>query len=77
MMPIVDELEVEFGAQMTVLRLNAAEQASQTLMFDYGLNGHPSFAVLDSKGNVAQRFAGTQPKEALKEAMATVLEPGP
>lgn len=72
MMPIVDGLQVEFEGQLYVVQLNAAEPANAALQAQYGLRGHPTFAILDAEGNVSQTFIGPQPVEILRAAMAAV-----
>lgn len=73
MMPIVDGLESEFVGEVTISRLNAAEPANVQLQQEYGLRGHPSFAVLDGDGRVVQVFIGPQTEETLRAALAAVL----
>ena len=74
MMPIVNGLEDELGAQINVVRLNAAESDVVALQSQYGLRGHPSFAVLDEGGNVVERYFGPQSAETLREALQSALE---
>jgi thioredoxin-like negative regulator of GroEL len=74
MTPIVDGLKAEFAGQAAVIRLNA--EAAAELMNDYGGRGHPTFVVLDGKGDVTQRFTGPQPEETLREAVVAALADG-
>lgn len=66
-------LEKEFAGQAGVLQLDANESANARLLQQYGLRGHPTFAVLDGEGRVAQTFIGPQSGEALRAALTAVL----
>lgn len=68
-MPIVDGLEDEFNGKANVYKLNALETKNAELMTQYGLRGHPTFALLDSDGRVRQTFIGPQSEEVLREAL--------
>ena len=72
MMPIVNGLGEEFSNTVAVVLLNSAVPAEQRLAQSYGLRSHPSFAVLDSQGEVSQQFFGPQPEETLRAAMEGV-----
>lgn len=71
-MPIVNGLEDEFAGDVAVIRLNAADRNNAAIQSRYGLRGHPSFAVLDSEGEVADSFFGPQSAETLRAAMDNV-----
>jgi len=73
MTSIVNGLEAEFSGEVTVFRLNAAEPENVSLMQNYGLRGHPSFAVLDKDGRVTQIFFGPQSEEELRTALKATL----
>ena len=73
MTPIVDGLESDFSGQARVLQLNANETENAQLQQQYGLRGHPTFAVLDRNGRVVQRFIGPQAEEVLHEALTAVI----
>lgn len=74
MQPIVDGLETEFEEQVTVIRLNVAEETNAQLHQQYGLRGHPAFVVLDGDGHVTVQFLGPQTAETLREAMTFVQQ---
>lgn len=71
-MPIVDGLEAEFEGNVAVLRLTADEAANARLQAQYGLRGHPAFAVVDGQGRISQTFVGPQTAATLRPAMAAV-----
>jgi thioredoxin-like negative regulator of GroEL len=73
MTPIVNGLEEEFSGQLTVLQLNAAEIENAQLMEDYGLRGHPSFAIVAEDGRLAQTFSGAQTEDRLRNAILEIL----
>ena len=74
MMPIVNGLGDEFGDELNVYELDAAQPAIATLQQQYGLRGHPSFAVLAPDGQVSAGFFGPQYKQTLREAIVVVLQ---
>ncbi len=69
MMPIVDGLGEEFQGQMSVFQLDTGQQRNAELQNQWGLRGHPSFAILDDNSRVVQRFFGPQTESALRQAM--------
>ncbi len=74
MKPIVDGLGEEFEGRVPTFQLNAAQGANLILQADYGLSGHPSFAVVDKNDLITQRFFGLQLEQVLREAMRTVSD---
>ena len=72
MMPIVDGLAVEFEGKVTIVQLDAAQEANATLQSQWGLRGHPSFAVLDGDGRAVERFFGPQQEAILRQAIEAV-----
>ena len=73
MEPIVNGLEMEFGEQLQVTRLDANVRENEELEFSYGMRGHPAFAVLDENGAVTATFIGPQTNEVLRDAVTAVL----
>ncbi len=71
MTPIVDGLKVEFAGKASVLQLNAGQSGNEELQTQWGLRGHPSFAVLDADGQVIERFFGPQSESLLRQAIQT------
>lgn len=72
MMPIVDRLEEAFEGQVSIVRLDAGQSANLELQDQWGLRGHPSFAVLDGDGRITERFFGPQPEALLLESIEAV-----
>ena len=68
-MPIVAGLEEEFSGRLTVLQLNATEAENAQLMGNFGLRGHPSFAIVAADGRLTQTFIGPQTEEFLRNAI--------
>ncbi len=58
MMPIVDGVGGEFQVQMSVFQLDTGQQRNANLQNQWGLRGHPSFAILDDNSRVVQRSLG-------------------
>ena len=73
MTPIVDRLQVEFDGRVSVIQLNADQEANMQLQNQWGLRGHPSFAVLDKSGSIAQGFFGPQTETNLRQAIESVI----
>jgi thioredoxin-like negative regulator of GroEL len=73
MSPIVDGLESDFAGQVRVLQLDANEIENAQLQQQYGLRGHPTFALLDPSGRPVQTFVGPQTEEILREAITAVI----
>ena len=71
MAPIVDGLEVEFDGKASVIQLDAGQLSNASLQSQWGLRGHPSFAVLDADGQVTKRFFGPQSEAILRQAIQT------
>lgn len=75
MEPIVDGLSEEFNGRVAVYQLDTALKGNAALQTQWGLRGHPTFAVLDSDGELVQSFYGTYPKVNLQRAMEAVVTP--
>jgi hypothetical protein len=73
MMPIVNGLEEEFSGRVAVVQLDAALKGNAALQSQWGLRGHPTFALLDSNGEVVQTLFGSYPESNLRRAMESVL----
>lgn len=74
MAPVVDRLEEEFAGQAQVVRLNATIPAEEMLAKTYGLQNHPSFALIDTQGETGPLFFGVLPIEQLRSAIQAVIE---
>ena len=74
MMPIVNGLRTEFTGKASVIELNAGIPANASLQAQYGLRGHPTFAVLDNNNRVIQQFFGPQSEVILREAIVAGIE---
>lgn len=53
-------LAEEFEGQATVVQLDANVLANERLQLTYGVRGHPSAVILDSEGQVTQRYFGVE-----------------
>ncbi|MGB3713132.1 MAG: hypothetical protein WA996_01765 [Candidatus Promineifilaceae bacterium] len=69
----MDGLEVEFEGKVSIVRLDAAQEANAILQNQWGLRGHPSFAVLDGDGRTAELFFGPQQEAILRQAIEAVV----
>jgi protein-disulfide isomerase-like protein with CxxC motif len=73
MVPIVNGLDEEFEGKMSVIQLNAAVEANEKLQNQWGLRGHPTFALVDANDSVVQLLFGPQPEAVLREAMEPLV----
>jgi thioredoxin-like negative regulator of GroEL len=73
MAPIVDGLEAEYGDQVVFKRMNVNEADGNAAAQAYGVRGHPAIVVLDARGEVIWSRVGVQPREAVAEALESVL----
>jgi len=73
MVPIVNGLDAEFEGKMSVIQLNAAVEANEKLQNQWGLRGHPTFALIDADDSVVQLLFGPQPEAVLREAMEPLV----
>lgn len=74
MTPIVNGLARDFEGQLAVIQLDAGQKANAELLTQFGLRGHPSFAVLDGNSQIVQRFFGPQTEATLRQAMRSVAD---
>lgn len=74
MIPIVNGLNEEFDSRVSVVQLDAAQSTNAKLQTEYGLRGHPAFAVLDSEGRVTQLLFGPQTEGVLRQSMEAVAD---
>ena len=72
-MPIVDGLREEFNGRVSAIQLDVAQETNARLQVEYGLRGHPSFAVLDLEGHTTHRFFGPQTAMDLRESMQALI----
>ena len=73
MTPIVNGLNEEFSGQLIVRQLNAEEVENAQLMQEYGLRGHPSFAILAEDCLLLKTFLGPQSETQLREAIHAIV----
>ncbi len=77
MTPVVNGLKSDFAEVVDIRSLNAGSGIGQRAFNSYGLPGHPSYLILDPKGEVLWKNFGPQPEEtltrAIEEAITTVL----
>jgi protein-disulfide isomerase-like protein with CxxC motif len=69
MEPIVNGLESEFEDQIVFLSVDANTEEGRTMMSEYGLRGHPSYAIVDVDGSLLWTAAGQLPAEQLRQSL--------
>jgi hypothetical protein len=67
MQPIVDGLRSEFGAQMAFEERDANSESGSASLRAFGLRAHPSYAIVDAKGNLLWSATGPMSLETLRE----------
>ena len=73
MEPVVNGLEDIYGSEIEVRRLNANNPEGKSAFQYYGLQGHPSFILLNSDGEVLWQGLGKQPGKILQENIDIAL----
>ena len=66
-------LEAEFADRATVISLDAAEPANERLQLRFGVRGHPSAVILNSNGQVTQRYFGVETAVTLRTALNAAI----
>jgi thiol-disulfide isomerase/thioredoxin len=67
--PKVTQLERELQDYARVLKLNVKDRVSQGLANQWGVQGVPTFIVLDAKGNVIYARAGAPDLQAITQVV--------
>lgn len=68
--PLVDELELELGDQIHIIRLNVQEQVGMELSPVYGFEFTPTFIYFDAAGNEVWRTIGDFNPQHVRDALA-------
>jgi hypothetical protein len=69
MQPIVNGLESEYEDQVTFLSLDANTEDGRAMMIEYGLRGHPSYAIVGEDGRVRWTGVGQLSAEQLRQSL--------
>ena len=73
MAPVVNGLEAAFGGQLDIRSLDANSSEGKPVFQYYNLPGHPSYVVLDPRGEVLWSGFGPQSVEALEEVVKEAI----
>ncbi len=68
--PLVDDLELELGDQIHIIRLNVQEQVGMELSPVYGFEFTPTFIYFDSAGNEIWRMIGDFDPQHVRDTLA-------
>ncbi len=68
--PLVDDLELELGDQIHIIRLNVQEQVGMELSPVYGFEFTPTFIYFDSAGNEVWRTIGDFNPQQVRDTIA-------
>ncbi len=68
--PLVDDLELELGDQIHIIRLNVQEQVGMELSPVYGFEFTPTFIYFDAAGNEVWRVIGDFDPQQVRNSLA-------
>ncbi len=68
--PLVDDLELELGDQIHIIRLNVQEQVGMELSPFYGFEFTPTFIYFDAAGNEVWRIIGDFDPQQVRDSLA-------
>jgi thioredoxin-like negative regulator of GroEL len=68
----VHGLEAEYGDQINFVYLDANLPQNEQVQQGFGLRGHPTVALLDQNGRLAQTFFGPQTAEQLRSTLQEI-----
>lgn len=68
--PLVDDLELELGDQIHIIRLNVQEQVGMELSPVYGFEFTPTFIYFDATGNEVWRIIGDFDPQQVRDSLA-------
>ncbi len=68
--PVVDRLEERFAPELTVIRVNLQEAATEPLARQYGVQYTPTFVLFDGQGQVLLRSVGAIDPEAVERLLS-------
>jgi thioredoxin-like negative regulator of GroEL len=73
MKPIVDGLEHEYAGQVTIVRLDIDDPETAEAKAVHQFRYQPTYVLLDTKGEVVDRWLGRQDKGTFDAAFTAVL----
>ncbi len=76
MVPVVYELEQQYGEQIEFVYLDVDDPAVRTVAGDFEIVVLPHFFLLDSEGNIVDQWAGLVAKKQFTTVFDTLLESG-
>jgi thioredoxin-related protein len=68
--PVVDELELEIGDEIHIIRLNIQETVGMELAPVYDFEFTPTFIYFDSEGNELWRMVGDFDPQRVRDTLA-------
>jgi hypothetical protein len=74
MTPIVNGLKEDFEEQVDFRLLDASWGEGEALFEHYGLLGHPSYVLLDTKGEERWRGIGPYSRVQLEDEVRTLIQ---
>ena len=73
MAPVVNGLEEVYSGEIEFRRIDANSTEGRSVFQYFGLQGHPSYVLLDPKGDVLWQGLGEQSSEKIQAAIETVM----
>lgn len=66
-------LAEEYEGQIAVMQLDANIEVNERIQQQFGVRGHPSAVIIDSQGQVIQRYFGVETAVTLRSALNEVI----
>ena len=73
MTPVVDDIEKEYGSQLTVVYATVNEPDGKQLAQQHGIIGYPTILLLSSEGEQAGLLRGVIPRSSLEKMVDELL----
>ena len=74
MQPIVDGLKTQYQNSTYFTEINASTNQGLKIFNAYQLFGHPSYLILNDRGEVLWQSVGEQTREFIERALISALE---
>ncbi|MBN1955039.1 MAG: thioredoxin family protein [Anaerolineae bacterium] len=72
-MPIVNEIEDDYGRRLDVIYVSQDEEQGRETAHEYGIVGTPTILLLDRSGEPFQVLRGTLPAAVVEQAVQDLL----
>lgn len=73
MEPVVNGLEEMYSDDVDFRHIDANSEEGRPVFQQFKLQGHPSYVLVNSAGDILWQGLGEQPSEMLQEKITTIL----